>query len=242
MVLYKFKEPKQAEDKPKTESRKTSDSKDSENSAYHYDYMKQLMKQKNGTKSTKAVDEFQCLSKKSKKRPCFLTKHKLEPFVEAFAPIVVILGPIVVMICIMLVVGFLLSDPDNSDTDIAQVEQTATVESHSNVVSEYSSFEGMQENGLPKKWVATVNKDHKYIDFRDLAKEYEYRDITRSLSFTVTEGDECIVDSIYDVGFQTSWPAYDLCNDSNTKTYNLTVHVSDSDEIGTVQLVLTVEK
>lgn len=137
---------------------------------------------------------------------------------------------------------FLLSDPDNSDTDIAQAEQTATVESHSNVVSEYSKFEGMQENGLPKKWVATVNKDHKYIDFRDLAKEYEYRDITRSLSFTVTEGDECIVDSIYDVGFQTSWPAYDLCNDSNTKTYNLTVHVSDSDEIGTVQLVLTVEK
>lgn len=151
MVLYKFKEPKQAEDKPKTESKKTSDSKDSEDSAYHYDYMKQLMKQKNGTKSTKAVDEFQCLSKKSKKRPCFLTKHKLEPFVEAFAPIVVILGPIVVMICIMLVVGFLLSDPDNSDTDIAQVEQTATVESHSNVVSEYSKFEGMQENGLPKK-------------------------------------------------------------------------------------------
>ena len=142
----------------------------------------------------------------------------------------------------MFVAVFLLSDPDNSDTDIAQAEQTATVESHSNVVSEYSKFEGMQENGLPKKWVATVNKDHKYIDFRDLAKEYEYRDITRSLSFTVTEGDECIVDSIYDVGFQTSWPAYDLCNDSNTKTYNLTVHVSDSDEIGTVQLVLTVEK
>lgn len=242
MVLYKFKEPKQAEDKPKTEPRKTLDSKDSEDSVYHYDYMKQLMKQKNGTKSTKAVDEFQCLSKKSKKRPCFLAKYKLEPFIEAFAPIVVILGPIVVMICVMLVVGFLLSDPDNSDTDIAQAEQTATVESHSNVVSEYSNFEGMQENGLPKKWIATVNKDHKYIDFSDLAKEYEYRDITRLLSFTVTEGDECIVEPIYDVGFQTSWPAYDLCNDSNTKTYNLTVHVSDSDEIGTVQLVLTVEK
>ena len=241
MVLYKFKEPKQAEDKPKTEPEKTPSSKDAEDSSYHYDYMKQLMKQKNGTKSTKAVDEFQCLSKKSKKRPCFLTKYKLEPFIEAFAPIVVILGPIVVMICVMLVVGF-LSDPDNSDTDIAQAEQTATVESHSNVVSEYSKFEGMQENGLPKKWIATVNKDHKYIDFSDLAKEYEYRDITRLLSFTVTEGDECIVEPIYDVGFQTSWPAYDLCNDSNTKTYNLTVHVSDSDEIGTVQLVLTVEK
>lgn len=235
MVLYKFKEPKQAEDKPKTEPEKTPSSKDAEDSSYHYDYMKQLMKQKNGTKSTKAVDEFQCLSKKSKKRPCFLTKYKLEPFIEAFAPIVV-------MICVMLVVGFLLSDPDNSDTDIAQAEQTATVESHSNVVSEYSKFEGMQENGLPKKWIATVNKDHKYIDFSDLAKEYEYRDITRLLSFTVTEGDECIVEPIYDVGFQTSWPAYDLCNDSNTKTYNLTVHVSDSDEIGTVQLVLTVEK
>ena len=202
MVLYKFKEPKQAEDKPKTEPEKTPSSKDAEDSSYHYDYMKQLMKQKNGTKSTKAVDEFQCLSKKSKKRPCFLTKYKLEPFIEAFAPIVVILGPIVVMICVMLVVGFLLSDPDNSDTDIAQAEQTATVESHSNVVSEYSKFEGMQENGLPKKWIATVNKDHKYIDFSDLAKEYEYRDITRLLSFTVTEGDECIVEPIYDVGFQ----------------------------------------
>ena len=242
MVLYKFKKPKQAEDKPKTEPRKTPSSKESEDSSYHYDYMKQLMKQKNGAKTTKAVDEFQCLSKKSKKRPRFLTKYKLDPFVEAFAPIVVILGPIVVMICVMLVVGFLLSDPDNSDTDIAQAGQTATVESHSEVVSEYSSFEGMQENGLPKKWIATVNKDHKYIDFRDLAKEYEYRDITRSLNFTVTEGDECIVESIYDVGFDTTWPAYDLCNDSNTKTYNLTVHVSDSDEIGTVQLVLTVEK
>ena len=240
MVLYKFKEPKQAEDKPKTEPEKTPSSKDAEDSSYHYDYMKQLMKQKNGTKSTKAVDEFQCLSKKSKKRP--LTKYKLEPFIEAFAPIVVILGPIVVMICVMLVVGFLLSDPDNSDTDIAQAEQTATVESHSNVVSEYSKFEGMQENGLPKKWIATVNKDHKYIDFSDLAKEYEYRDITRLLSFTVTEGDECIVEPIYDVGFQTSWPAYDLCNGSKTKSYNLAVLVSDSDEIGTVQLVLTVEK
>lgn len=231
MVLYKFKEPKQAEDKPKTESRKTSDSKDSEDSAYHYDYMKQLMKQKNGTKSTKATEE----SKKSKNGPFCLTKYDLQPFVEVSVLLVVI-------ICIMFVAVFLLSDPDNSDTDIAQAEQTATIESHSNVVSEYSKFEGMQENGLPKKWIATVNKDHKYIDFRDLAKEYEYRDITRSLSFTVTEGDECIVDSIYDVGFQTSWPAYDLCNDSNTKTYNLTVHVSDSDEIGTVQLVLTVEK
>jgi hypothetical protein len=231
MVLYKFKEPKQAEDKPKTESRKTSDSKDSEDSAYHYDYMKQLMKQKNGTKSTKATEE----SKKSKNGPFCLTKYDLQPFVEVSVLLVVI-------ICIMFVAVFLLSDPDNSDTDVAQVEQTATVESHSEVVSEYSSFEGMQENGLPKKWVATVNKDHKYIDFSDLAKEYEYRDIARSLSFTVTEGDECIVESIYDVGFQTSWPAYDLCNDSNTKTYNLTVHVSDSDEIGTVQLVLTVEK
>lgn len=231
MVLYKFKEPKQAEDKPKTEPRKTLDSKDSEDSVYHYDYMKQLMKQKNGTKSTKATEE----SKKSKNGPFCLTKYDLQPFVEVSVLLVVI-------ICIMFVAVFLLSDPDNSDTDIAQAEQTATVESHSNVVSEYSKFEGMQENGLPKKWVATVNKDHKYIDFRDLAKEYEYRDITRSLSFTVTEGDECIVDSIYDVGFQTSWPAYDLCNDSNTKTYNLTVHVSDSDEIGTVQLVLTVEK
>ena len=231
MVLYKFKEPKQAEDKPKTEPRKTLDSKDSEDSVYHYDYMKQLMKQKNGTKSTKATEE----SKKSKNGPFCLTKYDLQPFVEVSVLLVVI-------ICIMFVAVFLLSDPDNSDTDIAQAEQTATIESHSNVVSEYSKFEGMQENGLPKKWIATVNKDHKYIDFRDLAKEYEYRDITRSLSFTVTEGDECIVDSIYDVGFQTSWPAYDLCNDSNTKTYNLTVHVSDSDEIGTVQLVLTVEK
>lgn len=228
MVLYKFKEPKQAEDKPKTEPRKTSDSKDAEDSSYHYDYMKQLMKQKNGTKSTKATEE-------SKNSPFCLTKYDLQPFVEVSILLVVI-------ICVMLAAAFLLSDLDNSDTDIAQVEQTATVESHSNVVSEYSSFEGMQENGLPKKWVATVNKDHKYIDFRDLAKEYEYRDIARSLSFTVTEGDECIVESIYDVGFQTSWPAYDLCNDSNTKTYNLTVHVSDSDEIGTVQLVLTVEK
>lgn len=231
MVLYKFKKPNQAEDKPKTVPRKTLDSKDSEDSVYHYDYMKQLMKQKNGTKSTKATEE----SKKSKNGPFCLTKYDLQPFVEVSVLLVVI-------ICIMFVAVFLLSDPDNSDTDIAQAEQTATVESHSNVVSEYSKFEGMQENGLPKKWVATVNKDHKYIDFRDLAKEYEYRDITRSLSFTVTEGDECIVDSIYDVGFQTSWPAYDLCNDSNTKTYNLMVHVSDSDEIGTVQLVLTVEK
>ena len=231
MVLYKFKKPNQAEDKPKTEPRKSLNSEDSEDSVYHYDYMKQLMKQKNGTKSTKATDE----SKKSKDGPFCLTKYDLQPFVEVSVLLVVI-------ICIMFVAVFLLSDPDNSDTDIAQAEQTATVESHSNVVSEYSKFEGMQENGLPKKWVATVNKDHKYIDFRDLAKEYEYRDITRSLSFTVTEGDECIVDSIYDVGFQTSWPAYDLCNDSNTKTYNLTVHVSDSDEIGTVQLVLTVEK
>lgn len=231
MVLYKFKKPNQAEDKPKTEPRKTLDSKDSEDSVYHYDYMKQLMKQKNGTKSTKATEE----SKKSKNGPFCLTKYDLQPFVEVSVLLVVI-------ICIMFVAVFLLSDPDNSDTDIAQAEQTATIESHSNVVSECSKFEGMQENGLPKKWIATVNKDHKYIDFRDLAKEYEYRDITRSLSFTVTEGDECIVDSIYDVGFQTSWPAYDLCNDSNTKTYNLTVHVSDSDEIGTVQLVLTVEK
>lgn len=231
MVLYKFKKPNQAEDKPKTEPRKTLDSKDSEDSVYHYDYMKQLMKQKNGTKSTKATEE----SKKSKNGPFCLTKYDLQPFVEVSVLLVVI-------ICIMFVAVFLLSDPDNSDTDIAQAEQTATIESHSNVVSEYSKFEGMQENGLPKKWIATVNKDHKYIDFRDLTKEYEYRDITRSLSFTVTEGDECIVDSIYDVGFQTSWPAYDLCNDSNTKTYNLTVHVSDSDEIGTVQLVLTVEK
>lgn len=231
MVLYKFKKPNQAEDKPKTEPRKTLDSKDSEDSVYHYDYMKQLMKQKNGTKSTKATEE----SKKSKNGPFCLTKYDLQPFVEVSVLLVVI-------ICIMFVAVFLLSDPDNSDTDIAQAEQTATIESHSNVVSEYSSFEGMQENGLPKKWIATVNKDHKYIDFSDLAKEYEYRDITRSLSFTVTEGDECIVESIYDVGFQTSWPAYDLCNDSNTKTYNLTVHVSDSDEIGTVQLVLTVEK
>lgn len=231
MVLYKFKKPNQAEDKPKIEPRKTLDSKDSEDSVYHYDYMKQLMKQKNGTKSTKATEE----SKKSKNGPFCLTKYDLQPFVEVSVLLVVI-------ICIMFVAVFLLSDPDNSDTDIAQAEQTATIESHSNVVSEYSKFEGMQENGLPKKWIATVNKDHKYIDFRDLAKEYEYRDITRSLSFTVTEGDECIVDSIYDVGFQTSWPAYDLCNDSNTKTYNLTVHVSDSDEIGTVQLVLTVEK
>ena len=73
MVLYKFKEPRQVEDKPKTEPKKTPNSKDSEDSAYHYDYMKQLMKQKNGTKSTKATEE----SKKSKKRPCFLTKHKL---------------------------------------------------------------------------------------------------------------------------------------------------------------------
>lgn len=231
MVLYKFKKPNQAEDKPKTEPRKTLNSEDSEDSVYHYDYMKQLMKQKNGTKSTKATEE----SKKSKNGPFCLTKYDLQPFVEVSVLLVVI-------ICIMFVAVFLLSDPDNSDTDIAQAEQTATIESHSNVVSEYSKFEGMQENGLPKKWIATVNKDHKYIDFRDLAKEYEYRDITRSLSFTVTEGDECIVDSIYDVGFQTSWPAYDLCNDSNTKTYNLTVHVSDSDEIGTVQLVLTVEK
>ncbi len=227
MVLYKFKEPKQAEDKPKTESKKTSDSKDSEDSAYHYDYMKQLMKQKNGTKSTKVADN----SKKSK-------KYKPNTFIigEAYALVVV------VVVCAILVTSFSLLYHDNSDTDITQAEQTATIESHSNVVSEYSSFEGMQENGLPKKWIATVNKDHKYIDFSDLAKEYEYRDITRSLSFTVTEGDECIVESIYDVGFQTSWPAYDLCNDSNTKTYNLTVHVSDSDEIGTVQLVLTVEK
>lgn len=231
MVLYKFKKPNQAEDKPKTEPRKSLNSEDSEDSVYHYDYMKQLMKQKNGTKSTKATEE----SKKSKNGPFCLTKYDLQPFVEVSVLLVVI-------ICIMFVAVFLLSDPDNSDTDIAQAEQTATIESHSNVVSEYSKFEGMQENGLPKKWIATVNKDHKYIDFRDLAKEYEYRDITRSLSFTVTEGDECIVDSIYDVGFQTSWPAYDLCNDSNTKTYNLTVHVSDSDEIGTVQLVLTVEK
>ena len=231
MVLYKFKEPKQAEDKSKTEPRKTLDSKDSEDSAYHYDYMKQLMKQKNGTKSTKATEE----SKKSKNGHFCLTKYDLQPFVEVSVLLVVI-------ICIMFVAVFLLSDPDNSDTDVAQVEQTATVESHSEVVSEYSSFEGMQENGLPKKWIAIVNKDHKYIDFSDLAKEYEYRDITRLLSFTVTEGDECIVEPIYDVGFQTSWPAYDLCNDSNTKTYNLTVHVSDSDEIGTVQLVLTVEK
>lgn len=231
MVLYKFKKPNQAEDKPKTEPRKTLDSKDSEDSVYHYDYMKQLMKQKNGTKSTKATEE----SKKSKNGPFCLTKYDLQPFVEVSVLLVVI-------ICIMFVAVFLLSDPDNSDTDIAQAEQTATIESHSNVVSEYSKFEGMQENGLPKKWIATVNKDHKYIDFSDLAKEYEYRDITRLLSFTVTEGDECIVEPIYDVGFQTSWPAYDLCNDSNTKTYNLTVHVSDSDEIGTVQLVLTVEK
>lgn len=231
MVLYKFKKPNQAEDKPKTEPRKTLDSKDSEDSVYHYDYMKQLMKQKNGTKSTKATEE----SKKSKNGPFCLTKYDLQPFVEVSVLLVVI-------ICIMFVAVFLLSDPDNSDTDIAQAEQTATVESHSNVVSEYSKFEGMQENGLPKKWIATVNKDHKYIDFSDLAKEYEYRDITRLLNFTVTEGDECIVEPIYDVGFQTSWPAYDLCNDSNTKTYNLTVHVSDSDEIGTVQLVLTVEK
>ena len=114
MVLYKFKEPKQAEDKSKTEPRKTLDSKDSEDSAYHYDYMKQLMKQKNGTKSTKATEE----SKKSKNGHFCLTKYDLQPFVEVSVLLVVI-------ICIMFVAVFLLSDPDNSDTDVAQVEQTA---------------------------------------------------------------------------------------------------------------------
>lgn len=227
MVLYKFKEPKQAEDKPKTKPRKTSDSKDAEDSSNHYDYMKQLIEQNNRAESVKSTDEFT-----EKKLPLIFTK-------EDVVSIVVIMF---VVICVVIIfsnldMGFHLDTIFRS----TQANPT-TIESHSEVVSEYSSFEGMQENGLPKKWIATVNKDHKYIDFRDLAKEYEYRDITRSLSFTVTEGDECIVESIYDVGFQTSWPAYDLCNDSNTKTYNLTVHVSDSDEIGTVQLVLTVEK
>lgn len=234
MVLYKFKKPKQAEDKPKTEPRKTSSSKDSEDSSYHYDYMKQLMKQKNGAKTSASSSE-ESKKKRDKTRFHIETEYDLEPFVEMTTVLVV-------FVCILIAAGVFLTKIDSSDIDNTKAEQTATVESHSEVVSEYSSFEGMQENGLPKKWITTVNKDHKYIDFRDLAKEYEYRDITRSLSFTVTEGDECIVDSIYDVGFDTTWPAYDLCNDSNTKTYNLTVHVSDSDEIGTVQLVLTVEK
>lgn len=100
MVLYKFKKPNQAEDKPKTEPRKTLDSKDSEDSVYHYDYMKQLMKQKNGTKSTKATEE----SKKSKNGPFCLTKYDLQPFVEVSVLLVVI-------ICIMFVAVFYYQSP-----------------------------------------------------------------------------------------------------------------------------------
>lgn len=230
MVLYKFKEPKHAEHKSKTEPKKTSYSKESKDSSYHYDYMKQLMKQKNGTKSAKIQEQLNRFGMGG------LTKHEWILFIELFAISVAI-------ICGMIVAGYLLSDHSGSDTDITQVKQTATVESYSNVVSEYSRFEGMQENGLPEKWIATVDEDHKYIDFKDLAKEYEYRDVTRSLSFTVTEGNKCIVYPIYDNRLETSWPAYDLCKDSSTKTYNLIVHVQDfSDELGTVQLVLTVEK
>lgn len=229
MVLYKFKEPKNVEVKSKTEPKTISHSEDSKSSSYHYDYMKQLMNQKNETKSTKTIET----SKKKKSKNRLYDLKKIKPFIIVSVTIVSII--IAVSLCCMIIAQ-------------VEVEQTSTSESHSsesysNVVSEYSKFEGMQENGLPKKWIATVNKDHKYIDFRDLVKEYKDRGVTKSLNFTVTEGNECIVEPIYDCDVQTSWPAYDLCKDSSTKTYNLIVHVQDfSDEIGTVQLVLTVEK
>lgn len=227
MVLYKFKEPKKAENKPEN----TSNHKETKDSTYHYDSMKQLMDQKNGVNKTKIS------FKKRKKRKSLDDAA----FVKAVVVVVLVMG----LICSMFIIYSFFSSFDNTSET-----QSATVESHSEkVASDYSS-NNESNITLPEKWEVTVNKDNPNVDFSDLAKLISYDKHTGYYLFDVYEDDECIVSNMDDSMLNTLWPAYDYCNDKETTTYKLTVRIVETSlssgvdeiEIGTVPLILTVER
>lgn len=169
--------------------------------------------------------------------------------------LICVVAAIVISIFMFSFIGYglitIISEDTESKTSVSSVVETAHDTDTKSYSDGYSVFYGTQDKDtkMPDRWEVTVDETHKNVNFGELR---HVMNVSAFESFTcyVYDKSDCIASNLaVDDIVGSNWNAYDLCNDSGTKTYNLTVKVyeynilsGNETEYGTVSLKLTVVK